>query len=163
VTVHELDNTEWGFPSNCFVCEAGNPAGLRIAFRYDDEREVVFADFSLAEVFSGAPRYAHGGIVLAILDEAMAWTAIARARAFATTRTTSATFLRPVRIGRPHRVEARLVSQADDALDLAATVTDARGKACAEASSRFARLSARQAADAVGRPPGRDEAGFVRG
>jgi len=160
VTVHALDNTSWGFPSNCFVCEPGNQSGLRIPFRFDDEEQAVRAEFTLAEAFSGAPSYAHGGIVLAVLDEAMAWAAIAVTGCFAMTRTTSATFVRPVRIGRPHQVEARVVAapgagaEEEGWLDMAAEVQTARGRPCARASARFVRLSPRQASAAVGRGPG---------
>jgi acyl-coenzyme A thioesterase PaaI-like protein len=112
----ELDNAQWGFDSNCFVCERTNDRGLRIPFAHDPEREVVTADFILDGAFSGAPSYGHGGIVLAILDEAMAWATIAVAHRFAVTRDTTAHFERPVRIDKPHRVEARVIDHRDELL-----------------------------------------------
>jgi len=82
---------------------------MRVPFFHDDEMGTVSAEFSLDERFSGAPSYVHGGLVLAILDEAMAWAAIAVAKAFALTRTTTTTFSRPVKVGRSYRVEARIM------------------------------------------------------
>src|SRR3954465_12503647 len=87
VTVRKLHNADWGFDSLCFVCEPKNAHGLRIPFTYDDEADVVTAEFNLSETFSGAPSYVHGGVTLAILDEAMSWATIASAKAFAVTQT----------------------------------------------------------------------------
>jgi hypothetical protein len=63
-----LHNEDWGFETNCFVCEPRNDQGLRIPFFHDTELDVVFADFELSNVFSGAPTLVHGGVTLAVLD-----------------------------------------------------------------------------------------------
>ena len=99
--VRLLENSAWGFDSNCFVCEPANQRGLRIPFAYDDESQLVTAEFTLGPEFSGVPRYVHGGVVLAILDEAMAWAAIAVAGRFAVVHQTATTFDRPVKVGSP--------------------------------------------------------------
>lgn len=72
------------------------------------------ASFTLDRSFSGAPEYVHGGVVLAILDEAMAWATIALAGRFAVTRQTTATFERPVCVNRAYAVEAKVVDAGDD-------------------------------------------------
>lgn len=126
--MYELDNSQWGFESNCFVCERTNERGLRIPFAYNPERDVVTAAFTLDGAFSGAPRYGHGGVVLAIIDEAMAWATIAVAHRFAVTRDTTARFERPVLIDKPHRVEARVIDRGGELLTTEATVHDERGR-----------------------------------
>ena len=144
------------------MCEPSNASGLQIAFFHDDERQVVEAEFALGPAFSGPPRAVHGGVVLAVLDEAMAWAAIALAGCFAVTRTTQARFHRPVALAAAHTVEARLVARRPDGdLDLAAAVRDGAGRCCAQADGRFAPLSARRAAGAVGPVAGAD-ARYVR-
>ena len=158
-----LDNAAWGFESSCFVCEPSNAGGLRIPFFHDDEAGLVFADYTLDATFSGAPTYVHGGITLAVLDEAMAWAAIALAGAFALTRTTTTRFLRPVRVGQPYRVEARVTSRADHAIGARATVVDGRGRACAEAEAEFVPMSAAMARSAMGAEVAGDDAGYLRG
>ena len=50
-----LHNETWGFDSNCFVCEPKNQLGLRIPFHHDEERDIVVAEFTLDNTFSGAP------------------------------------------------------------------------------------------------------------
>lgn len=163
MAVRRLDNASWGFASNCFVCEAGNERGLRIPFFHDDEADVVTADFALDAGFSGAPSYLHGGVTLAILDEAMAWASIASAGTFALTGTTTTTFLRPVRVDRTYRVEARVAgTTADGHLEVTAVVRDPGGRACAEARATFLPMTAGQAGAAIGEVAG-DDARYVRG
>ena len=94
-----LHNEDWGFASNCFVCEPRNDGGLRIPFHHDSDRDVVVASFTLDDTFSGAPSYVHGGVSLAVLDEAQAWATIAVAGRFAVTTETTTRFLRPVLVG----------------------------------------------------------------
>ncbi|MGH9282543.1 MAG: hotdog domain-containing protein [Acidimicrobiales bacterium] len=163
VTLHRLDNQAWGFRSNCFVCEPANPGGLRLALFHDDEAGTVVADLRLDDTFSGPPNYVHGGVTLAVLDEAMAWAAIALAGSFALTRTTSATFVRPVRVGEPYRVEARVDgADADGTLRTTGVVRDAAGRPCVEAEARFVPMDTAAAAAAIGEVAG-DDTEFVRG
>ena len=163
MTLHRLDNRTWGFESRCFVCDPANEAGLRLPFFHDDEAGAVVGDFTLDDRFSGTPKYVHGGVTLAVLDEAMAWAAIALAGSFAVTRTTSATFVRPVQVGRPYHVEARITGRNDDAsLAMAATVSDASGRPCVRAVADFVPLGAARVEAAIGDVSGGDAA-FVKG
>ncbi|MGH9150478.1 MAG: PaaI family thioesterase [Acidimicrobiales bacterium] len=160
-----LDSAAFGFASDCFVCSPTNAHGLGVAFFHDDETGEVVADFSLGGAFSGAPSYGHGGIVVSILDEAMAWAAIAQWGRFAVTRTLEASFLRPVRIGRPYRARAAVntPAEAPGTLGLRATIEDRRGRTFAEATAQFVALSAAGARRALGVAPAGPDAGFVRG
>lgn len=165
MTVRRLDNAAWGFASSCFVCEPSNPSGLGIAFFHDDEAGLVYADYTLGPAFSGSPRLVHGGVTMAVLDEAMAWATITLAHTFALTRRSTTEFHRPVLVGRPHRVEARLQSGSDtgpDALQTEAVVLDADGRRCARSRAEFRPVSAAQAAAVIGSVEG-DDAGFVKG
>lgn len=72
MTTIRLHNEDWGFETNCFVCEPKNEHGLGISFFHDTDRNLVTAEFELSHTFSGAPTLVHGGITLAVLDEAMA-------------------------------------------------------------------------------------------
>jgi uncharacterized protein (TIGR00369 family) len=161
MAVRRLDNDDWGFESNCFVCERRNDAGLRIPFHHDDEADVVRAEFCLDDRFSGAPTYVHGGLTLAVLDEAMAWATIAIGGKFATTSETTTRFLRPVRVGRTYTVEARLDGATDGRMTTSALVRDGKARVCAEARAEFAVLSAARAVDALGADPTEGEAGYL--
>ena len=156
MAVHRLHNADWGFDSNCFVCESRNASGLQIPFHHDDEMHSVSAEFTLDDSFSGAPKFVHGGIVLAILDEAMAWATIAVGGKFAVTKDTSATFDHPVRVGRTYRVEAFVDSATDASMATRGTVLDAKHRPCVEARATFVVLSAATARAAIGDVTGED-------
>lgn len=145
-----LHNEDWGFDSNCFVCEPRNSGGLQIPFAHDASNDTVVASFTLGPRFSGAPSYVHGGITLAVLDEAMAWATIAVGGKFAVTVNTSTRFLRPVLVGKEHVVEARLCAQNEECIETAAVIRDPDGKVCAETTASFAVLGAAQAVKATG-------------
>ncbi len=150
MALHPLDNTAFGFPSECFVCDPANPAGLRLRFAHDDEADKVVSELTLGPAYSGAPRFVHGGLVLAILDEAMAWAAIAIAGKFAVSRTSKASFRRPVIVDVPHRVEAVVEEHDDTSVSALARVSNPEGKRCAEASARLVVLSEETAKAAIG-------------
>ncbi len=158
VAVRLLENAAWGFESNCFVCEPGNRRGLRIPFAYDDESQLVTAQFTLGPEFSGVPRYVHGGVVLAILDEAMAWAAIAVAGRFAVVHQTATTFDRPVKVGSAYRVEASVQTSSDKAVTTRASVFAADGDPddtgtggrCAESHARLVVMTPEAASSAIG-------------
>ena len=162
MALRRLHNEDWGFESSCFVCEPKNERGLALPFHHDTEADVVRCEFTLGHEFSGAPTYVHGGITLAILDEAMAWATIAVGGKFAVTTETTTKFLRPSRVGRTYRVEARVESQDEEQMATSAKVLDEKDRVCAESSAVFAVLGAAQAKDAIGVEVTGDAAGFLK-
>lgn len=150
--MNRLHNEDWGFETNCFVCEPRNSEGLRIPFYVDDARTAVTATFTLTNAYSGAPSYAHGGISLAVLDEAQAWATIAVGGKFAVTAETASTFSRPVLIGREYRVQARVTGTDADGKTLRteAEILDAKHRVCVASRSTFTVLSEAQAVRAIG-------------
>ncbi len=163
MAIHRLTNEQWGFSSNCFVCEPKNAAGLRIPFEHDDEADVVRATFTLDDCFSGAPAYVHGGVTLAVLDEAMAWATIAIGGKFAVTSETTTRFSHAVKVGRSYMVEAAVASSDGTAMATTATVHDDRGRPCVTATATFTVLGAAQAVDVFGVTDLGPDAGFVNG
>lgn len=157
-----LHNETWGFDSNCFVCEPKNAHGLRIPFHHDDERDIVVAEFTLDNTFSGAPSFVHGGLSLAILDEAQAWAAIAVAKKFAVTGETTTRFHRPVRLDKTYRVEAKIEDRGDEKLRTSATILDHKDRVCVESEATFIVLSEAVAAEAIGAPLSEEESKYLR-
>ena len=140
-----LHNEDWGFETNCFVCEPRNERGLQIPFFHDTDAGCVVADVELSNDFSGAPNYVHGGVTLAVLDEAHAWACIAIGGKWAVTTETTTRFVAAVKVGRPYRVEARVVSADEATMTTEAVVLDGRDKIRATSSATFAVLGAAQA------------------
>ena len=145
-----LHNEDWGFETNCFVCEPRNPHGLRIPFAFDRDRDAVVAVFELGAEHSGAPAWVHGGISLAICDEAMAWAAIASRQRWAVTREVRAHFDRPVKVGTTYQVEARVTGGEGDELTTEATIFDAHGKVRVRAEATLVVYSAVHAPEMIG-------------
>jgi acyl-coenzyme A thioesterase PaaI-like protein len=58
----------------CFVCGQRNPFGLHLVFRIDNN--TIVADFQPREEHQGFPGVIHGGIVAAVLDEALGRTSM---------------------------------------------------------------------------------------
>jgi len=162
VTRTPLTNAGWGFDSMCFVCEEANERGLRIPFFSDDEAGTVTADFTLTEAFSGAPALAHGGVLMAVCDEAMCWATIAIGGTWALTAGNAHRFLRPVRLGRPYRVEARIAGNDEQGIHTTATITSAStGKVAVEAEAVFSPLGPAQAAGAIGTDVSPEHRGYL--
>ena len=59
-----------GFP-HCFVCGAENPRGLRIPFAAKGDG--VEAEYTAESEHVGYEDVVHGGIISALLDEAIIW------------------------------------------------------------------------------------------
>jgi uncharacterized protein (TIGR00369 family) len=150
VTIDRLDASRFGFDSRCLVCDPTNARGLRVPFFRDTEAEVVFAEFELPAEFSGAPTLVHGGVSLALMDEAMSWATIALRSKFAYTGETSARFDWPVRLGRRYRVEARVGHEDKRRIAVEAQILDAKGRRCVNAIATMLVLDPEQAADATG-------------
>jgi acyl-coenzyme A thioesterase PaaI-like protein len=162
VPIELLEASRFGFDSRCFVCEPANPRGLQVPFFLDTDADVVFATFDLPSEFSGAPTLVHGGVTLALIDEAMSWTTIAIGHKFAYTGETSARFEWPVRLGRSYRVEARLVDRADRRMVTEAAVLDAKRRPCVTATATMVVLDLDQAADAIGADLEGDDTRYTR-
>jgi acyl-coenzyme A thioesterase PaaI-like protein len=70
-TMELNDTTDY---QRCFACGQRNPNGLHLVFRL--ENNTVVADFQPREEHQGFPGVIHGGIVAAVLDEALGRTSM---------------------------------------------------------------------------------------
>ena len=144
-----LTNT-FAFDTRCFVCDQDNEGGLRQRFFLDDELNRVVAEFVPSADHSGAPNYAHGGVTMAVLDEAMAWAIIAMKERFGLTRKAEVEFIRPVPIGVAHEVQAWVESFEGRSLMARAELRNPEGKLCVAASASYIVLTAEEAESALG-------------
>ena len=129
----------------CFGCGDLNPHGLHLRFAPIDDHGVR-ADFTPQPVHEGFAGVVHGGIVSALLDEAMAWSTY-RLQAWSVTAQISVRFRRPVEVGVPVRVVARVVADRGRRLDTHGEVRRADDDALlAEADAVFLRVPEAQAA-----------------
>lgn len=81
----------------CFGCGERNPIGLRLAFYRLDG--AVEAEFTARPEHQGYIGYVHGGIIAALLDEAMSWAVIAATKRLMVTARMELSFRAPVPVG----------------------------------------------------------------
>ncbi|HET6204874.1 MAG TPA: PaaI family thioesterase [Planctomycetota bacterium] len=123
---------------DCFVCGRDNPHGFRA--RLERRGEEVVARLAIPERFQGYPGTAHGGVVAALLDEALAWVMMVALRRFCVTAELSVRFARPVPTGTPLVVRARAGDGRARGLRAAAVLESEAGEALATADARLAPL-----------------------
>jgi acyl-coenzyme A thioesterase PaaI-like protein len=130
---------------NCFACGPSNPIGMHLHFERDPAGDGVVAHAVLAPQFQGWRGIAHGGIVMALLDEAMA-----HAAGFAGHRGVTAKvnvrFRMPVPLETPLEVRGRVTWQRRSVLGVEATIADASGVALALGEGSFVSRGSLQAA-----------------
>jgi uncharacterized protein (TIGR00369 family) len=131
---------------NCFACGPENPIGMHVHFGRADDGKGVCADVTLASQFQGWRGIAHGGIVMALLDEAMA-----HAAGFAGHRGVTASvdvrFRKPVPLEAPLAVRGRVAWQRRNVLGVEAKIFDANGTLLAQGEGHFVSRGSLEAAD----------------
>src|SRR5437870_11500899 len=95
--------------NECFVCGPDNMAGMHLKFTYDKKRKRFVCRFRLEERYTGPPGYCHGGIIAAILDEAMGKVNKLQ-QVIAMTAQMTVDYVRPVPLNKLLRVESWQVS-----------------------------------------------------
>jgi len=93
----------------CILCgrKTVNPSTLKLRFRIADEGvEGVFTPDSKQEGFKGI---VHGGVLCSLLDEVMGWAAAADRKRYFVTGELNVRFLRPLKVGTPVKVRARVL------------------------------------------------------
>ncbi|MBV8530775.1 MAG: PaaI family thioesterase [Candidatus Eremiobacteraeota bacterium] len=119
---------------NCFACGPTNPIGMHVHF--DAAAGGVLARLRLAPEYQGWRGIAHGGIVMALLDEAMA-----HAAGFAGHRGVTAAvnvrFRKPVPLEEPIEVRGRVTWQRRNVLGVEGDVLDLSGNVLAHAEGTF--------------------------
>ncbi len=129
----------------CFGCGDDNPIGLHL--RFAPEGDGVKASFIPGPEHQGFHDVVHGGIISAVLDEAMAW-ATAHAGVWAVTGEMRVRFRQPLKIGEPTSVVARVSGTRGRLVTAAAELQlDRDGSPIATSSATFVKVDADIEAD----------------
>ena len=126
----------------CYACGDLNPIGLHLVFKMEEDWAV--ASFTAQQAHQGYPGYIHGGVVSALLDEAMGWATYGRG-IWALTGKLELRFREAVPTGEPLTVRARVAKDRGRVLDMVAELRDASGKLLAEATGLLFRATGEQA------------------
>jgi uncharacterized protein (TIGR00369 family) len=93
----------------CFACGQNNPAGMRLKFTLDEERQTFVCEFRLSKRYTGPPGHCHGGIIATILDDAMGKVNKLH-HVVALTKEMTVEYLKPVPLYKTLHVEGKEVS-----------------------------------------------------
>jgi acyl-coenzyme A thioesterase PaaI-like protein len=140
------DTTDY---QRCFVCGQRNPYGLHLHFRL--EGDSVVADFQPREEHQGFPGVIHGGIVAAVLDEALGRTSLlGNNREWTLTGRLEVRYRRYVPYGPLLRVRAKLGTERRRMLQASGVLTmaDDESMVLAEGQGTFLPLTP-QVADTI--------------
>jgi len=125
----------------CFGCGEQNPIGLRLKFHRVDG--AVQARFTPEKMHEGYVHMTHGGIVATLLDEAMSWAVIDRGQ-LAVTAKMDLHYRRPVPVGEPLVVIARVDRDRKRLLEASGELRSQTGELLATANGVFMRVSPEQ-------------------
>jgi len=100
-----MADASWDGDELCLVCGPKNPSGLNLRFFADAEG--ARAEGSVPEHLQGYHGTTHGGIVAAILDEAMYYAIAAQGSTWVATGELTVRYHRPLPCGTPFSVEAQ--------------------------------------------------------
>ena len=118
----------------CFGCGTENPIGLRLAFQRIDGG--ARAEFRPRPEYQGWDGMLHGGILLTMLDEALAYATIFAVGPTLTAEMTTR-FRRPAPLDATYELLGRVVDQRHGLIRARATISDANGHVFAEAEGKF--------------------------
>lgn len=131
--------------AGCFVCGDANPRGLSV--RLWREGDAVAARFVPGVEHQGYRGRVHGGVLTALLDEAMAWAPCARIGRCCVAAEISVRFLRPAPIGAPLAIRATMTADRRRLCDTQAEIRDEAGDLIARATGIYVPLSAEETAE----------------
>ena len=121
--------------NECFGCGTANPIGLRLDdFRLDDGD--LLASFSPRREYRGFEGILHGGIVAALLDETLAWTAMMLEETYVVTASLEIKFRKPAPVDSPYRLRGSVVERRGRRIQLAGQAST-NGTVVAEATGLF--------------------------
>lgn len=119
----------------CVVCGSQNPVGLALRFMRSGDR--VFASGRPPAHFEGFDGVLHGGIVTALMDDALWYAIHAATGMIGMTVDLQVRFKRPARIGDELTVAGRFAGRRRNVAEATARIFGPDGEVLAEAGGRF--------------------------
>ena len=125
VTGAGVDRFEFA-PHNCFACGSLNAQGMQLELHVEPGR--CWTELALEPRLEGWEGIAHGGILVTILDDVMAWALVGEDNWGLTARR-SVDFKRPAQVGQPLRADGWITRTRRRLVETAGQVVDAESGA----------------------------------
>jgi len=120
---------------NCFVCGENNPSGLKLSFKLIENK--ITSEFTPSACHQGYKNITHGGIITALLDEAMIQAALNCGLA-PVTADINVRFRKPLFTGHRSYIEAEIVKKSSRVIEAKARLTSySDGDILAEAHAKL--------------------------
>lgn len=131
----------WRLPHSrvCFVCGEDNRCGLNIRFLTDGLR--VWTTLTPRETHMGYAGITHGGVLTAVLDEAMGWAPAVRTGRFCMAIELQLELRRSVPIGQPMIVVGEMTDASRRIWEGRGVIRDAEGVVYVRGAGRFMPMS----------------------
>ena len=132
----------------CFVCGESNPAGVHVRF-YEQEDGSVLARFAGADHHQGYPGRMHGGVISAIMDEAMGRAIMIPhgETIWGVTAELNIRYCKPVPLGVELTAVGRIVSENRRLFEGSGELHLPDGAVAVEATGKYVKLDISQIAD----------------
>jgi uncharacterized protein (TIGR00369 family) len=134
-------NKEFRDDRVCFVCGEKNPIGLKLKLRTDPERGESAAEVTFADHFQGWAGIVHGGLVAAVLDEAMIYAAGAKGLKCVTGEI-MVRYVKPASTGIAYALKGRFVEDEGRIVLAESALLDAEGREVAWATGKLFKVEA---------------------
>jgi uncharacterized protein (TIGR00369 family) len=134
-------NKEFRDDRVCFVCGEKNPIGLKLKLRTDPERGESAAEVTFADHFQGWAGIVHGGLVAAVLDEAMIYAAGAKGLKCVTGEI-MVRYVKPASTGIAYALKGRFVEDKGRIVLAESALLDAEGREVAWATGKLFKVEA---------------------
>ncbi len=121
----------------CIICGTRevNPAAMGVRFYWDEDH--IDTTFRPDHLYEGYRGIIHGGLITALLDEAMGWSVAVERKAYFVTGEINVRFLKPVYSNQTLRVVARVTAHYPRYSMAEGKLLDAQGKPLARATGKF--------------------------
>lgn len=130
----------------CFGCAPNNSHGVKMEF-YEDGEEIVSVWQPQTE-FQGWLNTLHGGIHSVLLDEICAWVVLRKLQTTGVTSKMETRFKKPVSTKDKYVVLlAHIVAQRRNLVEIKATLYNAQGELCSEATCQYFTFPKEKAAE----------------
>jgi uncharacterized protein (TIGR00369 family) len=126
----------------CFACGDRNPHGLHMRFELDPDgpEGAVLCRYQPREADQGFPGVLHGGVLVTLMDEAMAWAMWDRARALGVTAKMETRYRRAASHEHGLEVRARVTSHRGRRMEVESHIATLAGDRLVESTALFLRL-----------------------